>query len=271
MLLRDRGLDHGRLEDLEDPVRQRLDHPVARGRRKRAVDLHVRARVRLDVLGLCRGLSLHHLAEPVDDPLVRLIGRQSGKWNLEEDSGLQQLVERDRAGLERHRDRVAEATADPLLGRPGHEDAAARTLRGTYEVAARKQLESLPERGAADAELAGQILLATEEVAWTEALLLDVVLDLDRHLFARAANGARLRASGGLPAPRLDAHENLRGRESTTRRDFPFGRGSTPRATGTTRTRRPSCWRMVSCRRRAAPPSSSSTSSLISSMPLGSV
>jgi hypothetical protein len=76
-------------------------------------------------------------------------------------------------------------------------------------VAARQQLERLTEGGAADAELGGQILLSPEEVARAEALLLDVVLDLDGHLLAGAADGPRLRAPGRLPPFGLDAHENL--------------------------------------------------------------
>src|SRR5204863_9086385 len=118
------------------------------------------------------------------------------------------------------------------------------------------------------AELGGQILLAAEEVARAQAFALDVVLDLDRHLFAGTPDSEGLDArSGGL---RGHDRDHLPARSSTTRLSFPSTLGRMPGARGTTRTRRPSCWRIVSWRRRAAAPSGSSTSSLISSMPLGS-
>ena len=117
------------------------------------------------VVGAGGGLALDDLAQPLQGVLVGLVGGQPGERHLEQQPRVEQLVERDGAGLEHHRDRVAEAAAHALLGGAGDEDAAAPRLGGADQVAAGEQPQRLAQGGPADAELGGQVLLAAEEVA----------------------------------------------------------------------------------------------------------
>src|SRR5215211_488621 len=136
VLLAHRRVDHGGLQELdqaglqhvEDPVGEGLDHPVAGGGRQRAVDLEVVRRVRLEVIG--RGVlpALDDLAQALDGLLVRLVGGETRERHLEQEPHVEKLVQRDRAGLEHHRDRVAQAAAHPLFGGARYEDASARPL-----------------------------------------------------------------------------------------------------------------------------------------------
>jgi hypothetical protein len=181
------------------------------------VDLHVARGVGLGVVGARGRLALHDLPKPLDRLVLGLVGRQAGQRDLEQQARLEQLVERHGAGLEHHRDRVAEAAAHALLGGSGDEDAAARPLGGADQVAAGEQPERLAQGRPADTELGRQILLAPEEVVRTQPLLLDVVLDLDGHLLAGGTDRSPGRAPRSGPAARPDAHEGLGAARITAR------------------------------------------------------
>jgi hypothetical protein len=168
------------------------------------------------------GPGAHGVAQAGQALLVGLVGGQPGQRDLQQQPRVEQLLERDRAGLEHHRDRVAEAAPHALVGRVGDEDAAAGALTRADQVAAGEQLERLAQRRAADPELGGQVLLAAEEVARPQPLLLDVVLDLDGHLLAGAADHTLPRPRGAHPGA-LGGHcpDHFAVRSSTTRRALP--------------------------------------------------
>ena len=107
--------------------------------------------------------------------------------------------------------------------------------------------------GPADAELGREVLLAAEEVARPEALSLDVVLDLGRDLLARAAD-RRVAPAARRRWPRAHGRPASRSARRPPAAPCPRSAAARRAPTGTTRTRRPSCWRITSWSVRAAAP-----------------
>jgi hypothetical protein len=159
------------------------------------------------VLGVGVGLGQKRV-QPRDVLLGRALGGQADERHLEQHAGLEQLVDRDALGLEHAGHRVAHAVTDALLGGGGDEDPAARPLGGADEVRARQQPQRLAERGAADAELASEVLLAPEPVPGAQAGAVHVDADRVGDLLAdAAADGAAVGicAHGAAPSSRAGA------------------------------------------------------------------
>ena len=176
------------LEHLEDPPHERLQHPVPRRGRHRAVDLGVGVAQRLGVVLIGHRLRLDRGAQPGLGLVVGVVGGQAGQRRLQDQARVQELLERGGPGLQHHRDGVAEADAHALVGGVLDEDAPAGALVGTDQVSAGQNAQRLTQRRPADAEVLGQVLLAAQEVARRHAVGLDRVLDLDGHLLAGAAD-----------------------------------------------------------------------------------
>ena len=199
-----------------------------------------------------------------------LVGGLAGQRHLEQQARLEQLLERHGAGLEHHRDRVAEAAADALRRRcaatkmppPG-------PLLARIRLPLASSLSASRSVGRLTPNSARQVLLAAEEVARPEPLALDVVLDLDRDLLAGAADRAARRGD----APGALARSRPPSAERSVDHPPRLAVGARQHA-GRDRHDAHAQAELLAHRlleRRARPRRrASSTSSLISSMPLGS-
>ena len=138
------------------------------------------------------------------------VGRgEPGERHLEEHARVDQLRQRHALGREHHRDRLADVAAHALVRRAGDEDAAprGRGRRGSGGCC-RQQPQALAQRGAADAQLARELLLSADPIAGLEAFALQVAADLERDLMARVdtrgseaqARATRTRTACGSPS-----------------------------------------------------------------------
>src|SRR4051794_19643648 len=195
---RDRDVrDQVRLQDVEDPAGERLQQRVARGLGEDAVEARVGGVERLGAGRVALGV-VDRLLQAVRGVGARVAGGEAGERDLQEQARVQQLVERDALGRQHHRDRLADVAAHALVGRARDEDAAGAAAANTDQVRAGQQPQPLAQRGTADAELGGELLLGPDPVARLQVLLLEIAADLERDQLAGVRARPREAVAGEL-------------------------------------------------------------------------